>query len=138
MVEWFQCRSSTLTLRMVYKYIREFGLPDGHVEWVAPAQRANMPGGGLSAWSRQNIRAGATLPLHPYFRVVVDYFDICPFQITPNGYRVLSALYILYYFKRWGVPSPHEINYLFDLKSNPKQNNMGFFILLIRSHIALF
>lgn len=74
-----------------------------------------------------NIKAGETLPLHLYFRAVVDYFDICPFQITPNGYRVLSALYILYYFKRWGVPSPHEINYLFDLKSNPNQNNTSFF-----------
>ena len=48
-VEWFQCRSSTLTLRTVYKYIREFGLPDGHVEWAAPAQLANLPVGGLSA-----------------------------------------------------------------------------------------
>lgn len=125
--EWFQCRASTLTARTIYKYIREFGLPDGHVEWAAPAMRANMPSSGLCAWSRQNIRAGATLPLHSYFRAVVDYFDICPFQLTPNSYRVLSALYVLYYFKRWGVPSPHEINYLFDLKSNPKQNNTGFF-----------
>ena len=97
---------------MVYKYIREFGLPDGHVEWAAPAQRANLPGGGYSAWSRYNIKAGATLPLHPYFRAVVDY--------------LLLTLYILYYFKRWGVPSPHEINYLFDLKSNPNQNNTWF------------
>ena len=67
-VQWYQCRSSTLTLRTIYKYIREFGLPEGHVEWAAPAMRANMPGSGLCAWSRQNIRAGATLPLHPYFR----------------------------------------------------------------------
>jgi hypothetical protein len=126
-VEWFQCRPSTLTLRTVYKYIREFGLPDGHVEWAAPSQRANLPGEGYSAWSRFNIRAGVTLPLHPYFWAVVDYFDICLFQITPNGYRVLSTLYILYHFKRWGVPSPHEINYLFDLKSNPNQNNTRFF-----------
>ena len=67
------------------------------------------------------------MPLHEYFTGVANYFDICPFQITPNGYRVLSALYILYHFKRWGVPSPHEINYLFDLKWNPNQNNTGFF-----------
>ena len=66
-VEWYQCRSSTLTLRTIYKYIRDFGLPEDSVEWVAPAQRANMPGGVFSAWSRYNIKAGATLPLHPYF-----------------------------------------------------------------------
>ena len=67
------------------------------------------------------------MPLHDYFTGVANYFDICPFQLTPNSYRVLSALYILYNFKGWGVPSPHEINYLFDLKSNPNQNNTGFF-----------
>ena len=66
------------------------------------AQRANQPGGVYSAWSRYNIRSGATLPLHDYFRGVADYFDICPFQITPNGYRVLSALYILYFFQKVG------------------------------------
>lgn len=65
-----------------------------------------MPGRIYSAWSRYNIQVGATLPLHPYFRGVADYFDVCPFQIIPNGYRMLFALYILYKFKEWGEPSP--------------------------------
>lgn len=48
-VKWFQCRSSTLTLRTIYKYIREFVLLEDSVEWVVPAQCANLPGGVFSA-----------------------------------------------------------------------------------------
>ena len=76
------------------------------------------------------MEVGAILPLHPYFQGVADYFDICPFQLSPNGYRVRSALYILYKCKGWGEPSPHKANYLFDLKSNPGHNNTSFFYLI--------
>lgn len=69
------------------------------------------------------------MPLHPYFRGVVDYFDICPFQLSPNGYKELFALYILYKFKSWGEPSPHEVNYLFNLKSNPSHSGTCLFYL---------
>ena len=42
---------------------------------------------------------------------------------------MLAALYILYSQKKWPVPSPHEVNYLFDLKSNPNHEGTGFFHL---------
>ena len=42
---------------------------------------------------------------------------------------MLSTLYILYNHKKWPVPSPHEINYVFDLKSNHNQDSTGFFHL---------
>ena len=90
-------------------------------------QRANLPRGAYNAWSMYHIEAGVILPLHPFFQGVANYFKVAPFQITPNGYRMLSALYILYSHKKWPVPTPHEVNYLFDLKSNPNQENMGFF-----------
>ena len=40
---------------------------------------------------------------------------------------MLTALYILYSHKKWPVPTPHEVNYLFNLKSNPDQKGTGFF-----------
>ena len=42
---------------------------------------------------------------------------------------MLTALYILYKLKKWPEPTPHEVNYLFDLKSNPQQYGTGFFHL---------
>ena len=40
---------------------------------------------------------------------------------------MLAALYVLYKLNKWPEPSPHEVNYLFDLKSNPQHNGTGFF-----------
>ena len=40
---------------------------------------------------------------------------------------MLAALYILYKFRKWPEPTPHEVNFLFDLKSNPNQEGTGFF-----------
>ena len=96
--QWFSCRPSTLTARTIGKYIRDFGLPEDTVEWATPTQRADQLGGVYYAWSRHNIRARDTLPLHEYFTGVANYFDIFPFQITPNRYfpfaRVLHGCMI--------------------------------------------
>ena len=75
------------------------------------------------------MEAGAILPIHSFLRWVANVFNICPFQLSPNGYRVLSALYILYRFKGWGEPSPYEINYLFYLKTNTSHHGTSFFYL---------
>ena len=88
-----------------------------------------MSGGIYSAQFRYNIQVGATLPLHTYFCGIADYFDIRPFQITPNGYKMLSTIYILYIFKGWGESSPYKVDFLFDLKSNPGHHGTSFFYL---------
>ena len=45
-----------------------------------------------AAWSQEHLKAGALLPLRPYFRNYLNYIKIAPFQLQTNGYRILSAL----------------------------------------------
>ena len=118
-VEWYTSPASSVTPRMVANYFRKFPLTGVTITRPTADQRANRPGGANSAWSRYHIEARAYLPLHPFFVGVANYFGVAPFQITPNGYRMLAALYVLYKLNKWPEPSPHEVNYLFDLKSNP-------------------
>ena len=92
---------------MVAKYPKKYELPGITLYKLTPNQRANVPGGAYSAWSRYHIEAGAILPLHDFFREVANYFEVDPFQIKPIGYRVLSTLYILYNHKKWPVPTLH-------------------------------
>ena len=126
-VEWYTSPASSVTIRMVANCFRKFPLTGVTITRPTADQRANRPGGANSAWSRYHIEAGAYLPLHPFFVGVANYFGVAPFQITPNGYRMLAALYVLYKLNKWPEPSPHEVNYLFDLKSNPQHNGTGFF-----------
>ena len=79
------------------------------------------------------MRAGALLPLKEYFKGYLDYVQIAPFQLTPNGYRILSALKSLYHIKGWGEPTPVEMAYLLALKKTPprkgSESTVGFFYL---------
>ena len=81
---------------MIANYLNKYNLTGVTLVKPNPDQRANLPGGTYSAWSRFNVEAGATLPLHAFFQGVANYLGVAPFQITPNGYRMLAALYIQY------------------------------------------
>ncbi|XP_062105284.1 uncharacterized protein LOC133816949 isoform X1 [Humulus lupulus] len=129
---WFTAKPTKLNPGMFDKHIQALGLRGVNVICPHPHQRANRPDGPYCAWSRHHIFAGATIPLHPFFRSVADYFNVSPFQIAPNGIQALSALYILYYMQGWDERTPHEIHYLFDFRTNPSHKNTGFFHLFHR------
>uniref|UniRef100_A0A803QS06 Uncharacterized protein n=1 Tax=Cannabis sativa TaxID=3483 RepID=A0A803QS06_CANSA len=44
----------------------------------------------------------------------------------PKGIKYLSALFVLYASKKWGIPSPQEVAWFFDLKSSPARR-VGYF-----------
>ncbi|XP_062116500.1 uncharacterized protein LOC133830528 [Humulus lupulus] len=129
---WFIAQPSKLNSGSFHKHIEALGLSGVNVICPGPHQRVNRPGGAYCAWSRHHIHAGATLPLHPYFRSIAYYFSVSPFQIAPNGIQALSALYILYFLQGWDEPTPHEVHYLFDFRTNPTHRNTGFFHLYHR------
>ncbi|XP_062104545.1 uncharacterized protein LOC133815758 [Humulus lupulus] len=107
---WFIAEASKLNPALFHKHIEALGLSEANVICPDPHQKANRPGGAYCTWSRHHVHAGATLPLHTYFRSVADYFNVSPFHIAPNGIQALSALYILYFLHGWDEPTPHESN----------------------------
>ncbi|PON76681.1 hypothetical protein PanWU01x14_033670, partial [Parasponia andersonii] len=72
------------------------------------------------------LKCGVHLPLHPYIKSIIDYYGVVPFQLTPNTYRYMVGLYILYH--KLGLettPSPEEFAWFYQVKSNP--SDLGFF-----------
>lgn len=84
-----------------------------------------------AAWSQKYLKAGALLPLRPYFVNYLNHVKIAPFQLQTNGYRIVSALKSLFHIQRWGEPSLEEICYLLCLKKTPPRahGGAGFFYL---------
>uniref|UniRef100_A0A803P221 Uncharacterized protein n=1 Tax=Cannabis sativa TaxID=3483 RepID=A0A803P221_CANSA len=75
----------------------------GDVECFLPTPNllATSPREGYYAWSGAHTKQGAMLPLLPYFRRIVDHYDLCPSQFIPKGIKYLSALFILYASQGW-------------------------------------
>ncbi|PON52242.1 hypothetical protein PanWU01x14_210840 [Parasponia andersonii] len=87
--------------------------------------RPHTPPRGLASFSEAVLKCGVHLPLHPYIKSIIDYYGVVPFQLTPNTYRYMVGLYILYYKLGLETPSPEEFAWFYQVKSNP--SDFGFF-----------
>ena len=70
--------------------------------------RPHTPPRGTASFSEAVLRCGVHLPLHPYIKSIVDYYGIVPYQLTPNTYKYIVGLYILYHKLSLGSPTPEE------------------------------
>ncbi|XP_052299641.1 uncharacterized protein LOC127903057 [Citrus sinensis] len=69
----------------------------------------------------ESFRLGARLPLQRYFAKILGGMHLAPGQLHPNGWRVLSAIYVLW--ERCGSEEPSlvEVKQLYQLRSSPKE-----------------
>lgn len=79
-------------------------------------------------YSYEHYKTGATLPLHPFVVEVLSYYDLTPFQLTVNSYKVILGMYDL--FKILGFPNLNArgFGYYYQLKQKSKNNHL-FFVL---------
>ena len=59
--------------------------PDYALYAPLEACRADRPRLGFVALSEHILNAGGTILLHPFFVAVLNYFDLAPLQLAPNG-----------------------------------------------------
>ena len=50
----------------------------------------------MTIFSKAIIQGGSSIPLHPFVIEVFDYFNIIPFQFTPNSICTMVAFYIAF------------------------------------------
>ena len=71
------------------------------------------------------MKAGISLPLHPFFVEVLDALNIAPLPLSPNAWRCMVGILLFYTECGLGTPSLQEFFYMFTLKPGP--NHDGFF-----------
>ena len=92
-------------MRTLVNQLDKYGVPFSCSPTIhSKHYRANDPPEGYFAFSHHIMRAGARLPLWSYFIDVLEYFGIAPLQLAPNGYAILTALFIIY--NQMGFPQP--------------------------------
>ncbi|XP_062104778.1 uncharacterized protein LOC133816143 [Humulus lupulus] len=89
--------------------------------------RADRPKLGFVALSEQILKAGGTIPLHPFFVAVLNYFDLAPLQLSPNSWLTLSCLFIWFKDNEKCAPTAQEVHSLYNLIALPKSK--GFYYL---------
>ena len=65
---------------------------------------------------------GLRFPLHPFMKRVLQHFNTCPTQLTPNGWGILVGLLAFFRDRGLGVPSVALLLHLF----SPKDTTEGF------------
>ncbi|PON65586.1 hypothetical protein PanWU01x14_115980, partial [Parasponia andersonii] len=51
--------------------------------------RPHTPSRGLASFSEAVLKCDIHLLLHPYIKSIIYYYEIVPFQLTPNTYRYM-------------------------------------------------
>ena len=76
---------------------------------------------------------GLHFPLHPFIKRVLQHFNVCPSQLSPNFWGILIRLLVVFRDKGLGVPNIAMFLDLFSVKEAPK----GFLYLSKRSSAPL-
>ena len=59
---------------------------------------------------------GLRFPLHPFIKGVLQHFNVCPSQLSPNGWGNLVGLLVIFKDRGLSVPSIALFLYLFSTK----------------------
>ena len=59
---------------------------------------------------------GLRFPLHPFIKGVLQHFNVCPSELSPNGLGILVGLLVFFRDRGLGVPSIALFLYLFSAK----------------------
>ena len=76
---------------------------------------------------------GLRFPLHPFIKRVLQYFNVCPSQLSPNFWGILIGLLVFFRDKGLGVPSIALFLNLFSVKEVAE----GFLYLSKRDSVPL-
>ena len=81
----------------------------------------SRPPRGYMTMHLESFKLEAWLPLQRYFAKILGGMHLAPGQLHPNGWMVLSAMYVLW--ERCGSEEPSlvEVKHLYQLRSSPKE-----------------
>ncbi|XP_052288755.1 uncharacterized protein LOC127899416 [Citrus sinensis] len=125
-IDFMACATTPTDL---FKLRNLYNIPD-EVRLVVPGKGdvPSRPPKGYVTMHLESFRLGARLPLQPYFAKILGGMHLAPGQLHPNGWRVLSAMFVLW--ERCGSEEPSliEVKHLYQLRSSPREAGWYYFM----------
>ena len=125
-IDFIACATTQTDL---FKLRNLYNIPE-EVLLVVPGKGdvPSRPPRGFVTMHLESFKLGARLPLQRYFAKILGSMHLAPGQLHPNGWRVLSAMYVLW--DRCGLEEPSfaEMKYLYQLRSSPKEAGWYYFM----------
>lgn len=66
--------------------------------------------------SSSYFKLGFSMPMHPFFLEILNFYSLAPMQLTPNSFRVAACMFILYDQAFSTVLTARELGYFYQLK----------------------
>lgn len=70
-------------------------------------------------------------PLYPYLRDIIEMIDVAPIQLSPNSYKLVLALFMLYSDLDFPAPTMKEVSHFFSLI---KSDNGYHYLVVDKQH----
>lgn len=116
---WFESTPSSFSQDDRKLLRRSFGISrvDHHIRIPCPEDRPHLPPAEeFATFFIGQIFNGLRFPLHPFFAEVSTYFQIPLSQFTPNSFRVLCGVAIV--FRYYHIPlTPENFHFFFVIKT---------------------
>lgn len=77
------------------------------------------------------VSLGVGAPLHPYLREMIELYDLAPLQLSPNSYKLVLTLFILYMDLNFPQPPMDEVSYFF---SHQKSDHGYYYLVVNKQH----
>ena len=96
--------------------------------WATRDERPHLPPPSYMAISEAILKTKVFLPLHFFIDQVLKFFDIVPFQLSPNSYRLIVAFYIALSELCKTAPSIRHFAFIFGHKALAKHVRFWYLI----------
>ena len=73
------------------------------------------------------IQLGVGPPFHPYFKSIIEWYDISPAQLSPNSWKLSIALFMLYQDHNHREPTMTDLSFFFRLGAS----SIGYYFLVV-------
>ena len=98
-------------------YKARFGFPPGVEPWCPDSSIFYVEEvKGKVCFFLAAFENGLRFPLHPFIKSVLQHFNVCPSQLSPNFYGVLVGLLVYFIRHNLGIPSLPLLTELFNVK----------------------